>query len=133
MKRPFEDIAEEEDVKYVITEQSDELVPPYDVSKEEYPFSPYYSQKYDDLIESTNEIVAMLEAPLMESTYQDATVDGLLAEIKQRTTSSFPEEVRIALVGDMKSGACCVSGCALIRADSSQAKALSSIPSSVSA
>ncbi|KAM3423399.1 hypothetical protein BST61_g832 [Cercospora zeina] len=104
MKRPFEDVAEDDVPEEIIAEESDDMVPPHDVAKEEYPSSPYFSQQYKDLIEGAHDIVAMLERPLIESSYHDATVEGLLAGIKQRTTSSFPEEVRIALVGDMKSG-----------------------------
>ncbi|CAK1361203.1 hypothetical protein CB0940_03403 [Cercospora beticola] len=104
MKRPLEDINEGEDVKPVIAEESDDIVPPHDVSKEGTPSSPYFSEQYRNLMDGTDAIVGMLEEPLKNSKYQDATVAGLLAEIKQRTTSNFPEEVRIALVGDMKSG-----------------------------
>lgn len=104
MKRSYDDIVEDDVPEDLIAEECDDMVPPHDVNKEEYPSSPYFSQQYGNLIEGANAIVTMLEKPLLESTYNDATVEGLLAEIKQRTTSNFPEEVRIALVGDMKAG-----------------------------
>ena len=90
----------------VVAEDSEDIVPPHDVAKERQPSSPYFSKEYENLMEGIGGFVTMLEAPLRESTYRDATIDGLFAEIKQRTTSNFPEEVRIALVGDMKSGMC---------------------------
>ncbi|GIZ37008.1 hypothetical protein CKM354_000047100 [Cercospora kikuchii] len=80
MKRSYEEIIEDDVPEDLIAEQCDDMVPPHDVNKEEYPSSPYFSQQYGDLIEGTNAIVRMLEKPLME------------------------KEVRIALVGDMKAG-----------------------------
>lgn len=100
LKRSYDEV-EADHVDDVLAEDSEDRVAPHDATKERQPSCPYVSQKREDLIGG---IVAMLEAPLKKSAYPDATTDVLSAEIKQRATSNFPEEVRIALVGDMKSG-----------------------------
>ena len=106
LKRPYDDEEDADHADDILEEDSEDRVAPHDATKERQPSSPYFSERYDNLIEGIGGIVAMLEAPLKKSTYRDATIDGLFAEIRQRTTSNFPEEVRIALVGDMKSGMC---------------------------
>ncbi|KXT17346.1 hypothetical protein AC579_3846 [Pseudocercospora musae] len=86
-------------------EEPDDIVSPYDVDgQEKLPKSAVYTQEYEDLRAKIKSLVELLREPIDRATYRDGTIDGLLDEITKRTTSTYPQQIRIALVGDMSSG-----------------------------
>ncbi|KAK4889882.1 hypothetical protein LTR27_011395 [Elasticomyces elasticus] len=85
-------------------EDDDAVIPPYDANQEALPASPIFKPEFDELKRSIDEVVQMLRSPIEDSKYTDGVVEGLMQEITNRTKSDSPEEVRIALVGDIKAG-----------------------------
>lgn len=107
MKRSYDDLLAEdhtpqEDDSETTSVEGD--VPPYDLEQESKPSSPVYTQEYEHLRDKIHALVDLFRQPIQEATYRDGIVDGLFDEIKKRTTSTYPEQVRIGLVGDMSSG-----------------------------
>ncbi|KAK5688137.1 hypothetical protein LTS10_000115 [Elasticomyces elasticus] len=85
-------------------QDEDAAVPPYDAKQEPLPPSPVFTPEIEMLKTSVDDLIKLLTEPIEESKYNDGAVEGLLSEIKNRTKSDSPEEIRIALVGDMKAG-----------------------------
>ncbi|KAK5727636.1 hypothetical protein LTR17_012596 [Elasticomyces elasticus] len=79
-------------------------VPPYDAKQETLPDSPVFTPEFAKLTQGIKDLVQSLRGPLEDSEYSDRVVEGLLQEVENRTQSNYPEEVRIALIGDMKAG-----------------------------
>lgn len=79
-------------------------VPGHNAYSEPAPRSSIYHPAYKIVTASIEEMVQLLREPLEESTYTDPNVEGLKSLLKRRSKARFPDEVRIALVGDMASG-----------------------------
>ena len=85
--------------------QSDDgKVPAYDAKQEKLPSSVVFTPEFAALTDVIHEQIELLSKPIEETSYRNGVVNGLLEEIKLRTKAEFPEEVRIALIGDMSSG-----------------------------
>ncbi|EME85276.1 uncharacterized protein MYCFIDRAFT_193628 [Pseudocercospora fijiensis CIRAD86] len=69
-----------------------DMVPPYDAKSEAMPQSPVFTPEYEKLMKNVSGLIKLLEGPIQDSSYRDGVIDGLLEEIKRRTTSNFPEE-----------------------------------------
>ncbi|KAK3646564.1 hypothetical protein LTR22_014196 [Elasticomyces elasticus] len=80
------------------------VIPPYDAKQEMLPDSPVFTPEFAKLTQDIKDLVQTLRGPLEESGYSDRVVEGLLQEIENRTQSNYPEEVKIALIGDMRAG-----------------------------
>lgn len=85
-------------------EHDDDMIAAYDVNTELPPNCPTYHPSFKIVTEKFDEILRLLREPLDESNYTDPNVEGLLSLLKNHSKSRFPDEVRIALVGDMASG-----------------------------
>ncbi|TIA52430.1 hypothetical protein D6C77_08504 [Aureobasidium pullulans] len=85
-------------------EENEEMVVGHDASTEPPPQCPIYHPSYKIVKEKLAEMIELLHQPLYESTYTDNNVEGLKSLLKKRSEARFPDEVRIALVGDMASG-----------------------------
>lgn len=119
-----------DDVNDATEAANDGRIEPYNaVERERLPESPVYTEDYKELKQASRDLVEVLLDPIRQTTFRNGVIDGLLEEISQRTKGEFPEEVRIALIGDMKTGECLNKYCAEQEADSYQVRALSSTPS----
>jgi hypothetical protein len=98
-------------------------VPPYDAKTEKLPDSPVFTPEFAQLTKSIAAIVELIATPLKETSYKDGVIEGLLQEINARTKSDFPEEVRIALIGDMKAGMSYLNSCSGLPLTTPQARA----------
>lgn len=85
-------------------EENEEMVVGHDASTEPPPQCPIYHPSYKIVKEKLAEMIELLHQPLYESTYTDNNVEELKSLLKKRSEARFPDEVRIALVGDMASG-----------------------------
>jgi ribosome biogenesis GTPase A len=85
-------------------EHDQDTVAGHDVSTELPPTCPTYHSAYKIVTKKFDEILDLLREPLDESSYTDPNVEALKSLLKDRSKSRFPDEVRIALVGDMASG-----------------------------
>ena len=63
-----------------------------------------YGPEYKILVNCIESITGLLLAPLQNNPYRNEVLDGLSEEIERRTKGSAPEEVRVATVGEMKTG-----------------------------
>ena len=109
MKRTHDDmVADDSNVVNSGEEDSAEdgtdKVAPYDAKQEKLPASPVFTPEFEQLNDSIQKLLKLLSEPLTESSYRNPVICGLLEEIKIRTKGDFPEHVRIALIGSMKSG-----------------------------
>ena len=109
MKRRLEDEASEEGASDggggdSDIDDDDGRVPGYDAAKESLPQSKVFTQEFKDIITGIQNITGLLIEPIANTSYRNAVIEGLLEEIKRRTKGDYPEEVRVALVGAMKSG-----------------------------
>ncbi|KAK6004058.1 hypothetical protein QM012_008908 [Aureobasidium pullulans] len=82
----------------------DDMVAAYDVSTELPPDCPIYHSSFKIVTEKFDEILRLLREPFDESDYSDPNVEGLESLLRNRSKTRYPDEVRIALVGDMASG-----------------------------
>lgn len=80
------------------------MVAAYDVNAEPPPNCPVYHPSFKIVTAKFDEILRLLRGPLDESNYTDSNVEGLISLLKTRSKARFPDEVHIALVGDMASG-----------------------------
>lgn len=85
-------------------EHDDDMIAAYDVNNEQLPNCPTYHPSFKLVTENFDEIHRLLREPLDEGDYTDSNVEGLKSLLKTRSKTRFPDEVRIALVGDMASG-----------------------------
>jgi polynucleotide 5'-kinase involved in rRNA processing len=85
-------------------EHDEDTIAGYDVSTELPPNCPTYHPSYKIVTEKFAEILELLRGPLDESSYTDPNVEALKSLLRDRSKARFPDEVRIALVGDMASG-----------------------------
>ena len=85
----------------------DGVILPYDASREEtLPESPVYTEDFRKIKIDIKAIADLLLSPIRETTYRDAVIEGLIEEVTQRTRGGFPENVCIALIGEMAAGGC---------------------------
>jgi ribosome biogenesis GTPase A len=82
----------------------DDMVAGHDASTETPPRCPIYHPSYKIAKAKLIEMIELLREPLEKSTYTDPIVEGLKTLLKKRSRVRFPDEVRVALVGDMASG-----------------------------
>jgi ribosome biogenesis GTPase A len=85
-------------------EHDEDMIDVHDVSTEAPPNCPTYHSAYKIITEKFAEISKLLREPFDESSYTDPSVEALKSLLKDRSRARFPDEVRIALVGDMASG-----------------------------
>ena len=85
-------------------EHDEDMIDGHDVSTEAPPNCPTYHPAYKIVTEKFAEISKLLREPLDDSNYTDPNVEALKSLLKDRSKTRFPDEVRIALVGDMASG-----------------------------
>jgi hypothetical protein len=85
-------------------EHDEDTIAAHDVSTELPPSCPTYHPAYKIVTEKFGEILDLLREPLDESSYTDPNVEALKSLLKDRSKARFPDEVRIALIGDMASG-----------------------------
>lgn len=79
-------------------------VAPHDSHKEPTPISPIYHKAFPEVKTNVTAFVDLLQQPILDTHYRDGNIEGLLKEIQKRRKPRFPEEVRIALIGDMAAG-----------------------------
>ncbi|KAH0401389.1 hypothetical protein KCU89_g4210, partial [Aureobasidium melanogenum] len=85
-------------------EHDDDMIAAYDVNTELPPICPTHHPSYKVVTEKFEELLRLLREPLDEGNYTDSNVEGLKSLLKTRSKTRFPDEIRIALVGDMASG-----------------------------
>lgn len=85
-------------------EDDDDVVAGHDASTEFTPKCPIYHPSYMVVKAKLAKMIELLQGPLEQSTYTDPNVEGLKLLLRERSKARFPDEVRIALVGDMASG-----------------------------
>lgn len=85
-------------------EHDDDMIAAYDVNGELPPNCPTHHPSYKIITESFDQILRLLRETLDEGNYTDSNVEGLKSLLRTRSKTRFPDEVRIALVGDMASG-----------------------------
>jgi len=85
-------------------EHDEDMIAGHDVSTEPPPNCPTYHPAYKVVTDKFAEILQLLREPLDGSSYTDPNVEALKSLLRDRSKARFPDEVRIALVGDMASG-----------------------------
>jgi hypothetical protein len=89
-------------------EQIDDIsrVLPHELKSEKLPASPVFTPEFARLTKSIKAVVELLATPLNKTTYRGEVTDALMQETKTRSKTDIPEEVRLALVGDVNAGMC---------------------------
>jgi hypothetical protein len=77
---------------------------PYECINEARPDSVVYTAIFRDLQVLNIEAASLLRKPLEDSNFQNSITRGLTKEIAKRTKEDFPDQVKFAVVGDMKAG-----------------------------
>jgi hypothetical protein len=77
---------------------------PYECINEPRPDSVVYTAIFRDLQALNREAASLLRAPLEDSKFQNGITRGLIKEVTKRTKEDFPDQVKFAIVGDMKAG-----------------------------
>ncbi|KAI7328873.1 hypothetical protein KC315_g6438 [Hortaea werneckii] len=114
-KRGFDDMVAGGDIKgdpdakpsdLIDEEQCDtDKVEPYDASvKEILPHSPVYTEDFEKLEKGVADLIRLIAEPIQETKFRNGVVNGLLDEIHDRTKGSSQEDVKVALIGGMKTG-----------------------------
>lgn len=75
-----------------------------DPANEPRPESVIYTQIFQELRDYNKKAADLLGHPLKRSKFQNTITNGLLSQVYKRTKHEFPDEVRFAIVGDMKAG-----------------------------
>jgi hypothetical protein len=63
-----------------------------------------YTAGFRELQKLNREAASLLRKPLEDSKFQNGITRGLIKEITRRTKEDFPDQVKFAVVGDMKAG-----------------------------
>lgn len=80
---------------------------PYDcIANEPRPDSVIYTQMFRDLRAANVKAAVLLREPLQNSEFQNILTRGLLTRVDKRTKENCPDELIIAIAGDMKAGEC---------------------------
>jgi hypothetical protein len=77
---------------------------PYVCDTEPRPDSVVYTAIFRELQSLNREAASLLRTPLEDSKFQNGITRGLIKEITKRTKEDFPDQVKFAIVGDMKAG-----------------------------
>jgi hypothetical protein len=80
---------------------------PYDCNdpeNERRPDSVVYTDIFHNLQELNRTAASVLREPLENYPFQNSTTKSLVKEIAKRTKEDFPDQVKFAIVGDMKAG-----------------------------
>lgn len=107
MKRPHDDIeSAHESGEESDADEESVNVPPYDAAAVEGdPDSPVFRKEFKQVEDLVEELTKLIFDPLEQfPDREDAIVQGLLKEAKHRTQASFPQKIKIAIVGAMKAG-----------------------------
>lgn len=110
MKRSRDEVSEDEGVaesdpgECSDDDIEDDTVPGYDAGRESLPPSKVFTPEFKDMLVEIQKIIGLLIEPIASSSNRSPVTEGLLEEIVRRTKGDYPEEVRIAIVGAMKSG-----------------------------
>jgi hypothetical protein len=75
-----------------------------DANNEKRPDSVVYTPVFHNLQELNRKAASILREPLEKYELQNSTTKSLLKEIAMRTKEDFPDQVKFAIVGDMKAG-----------------------------
>jgi hypothetical protein len=75
-----------------------------DPANEPRPDSVVYTAGFHKLQKSNKAMAALLRDPLINSKFKSSITEGLIKEITKRTKEDFPDQVKFAIVGDMKAG-----------------------------
>ena len=87
------------------TEIADFYTEPYDCKiHEARPENVVYTASFRELQNLNKVAASVLRKPLEDSKFQNGITKSLIKEIAKRTKEDFPDEVRFAIVGDMKAG-----------------------------
>ncbi|KAK3671101.1 hypothetical protein LTR78_009062 [Recurvomyces mirabilis] len=109
MKRTFADISSADTTSDAEHQESDEdedgAIQPYDaVLQERLPESPVYSTTFRELKNHIKNFVDLLLRPIQETEYRNAVIGGLKEKVEKRSKGGSPENVCIALIGQMAAG-----------------------------
>jgi hypothetical protein len=87
------------------TEIADFYTEPYDCNiHEARPDNVVYTASFRELQNLNKVAASVLRKPLEDSKFQSRLTKGLIKEITKRTKEDFPDQVKFAIVGDMKAG-----------------------------
>lgn len=89
------------------TDYADIFTDPYDCNdpaNEPRPASVIYDPNFRELQKFNKLAASLLREPLVTSRFSNVITEGLKKEITKRTKEDFPDQVKFAVVGDMKAG-----------------------------
>jgi hypothetical protein len=75
-----------------------------DPANEPRPTSVVYTTGFQSLQELNRKATSLLREPLENSKFQNGITNDLIKEIAKRSKEDTPDEVKIAIVGDMSAG-----------------------------
>lgn len=100
-----------------------------DTNNEERPDSVVYKDVFRNLQKLNRTAASTLREPLDNYSLQNNTTKSLIKEIAKRTKEDFPDQVKFAIVGDMKAGGYLRGFKYGVDTDNLQERVRSSIPS----
>jgi len=89
------------------TEIADFYTEPYDCNQHEArPDNVVYTSGFRELQDLNKVAASILRKPLEDSRFQNSITKSLMGKIAKRTKEDYPDQVKFAIVGDMKAGTC---------------------------